>query len=183
MFSLLFLLIIASPFILFLIAFTFSKSILFLVTKDTVHLRNIMYLYLILAALLFVLMAYVYFYQSNYGRVTFSKEHIIGSYEIDNSFYPGVNADWQKSIYRFDITTDDKLVFYEKLKDNSEKVYINDIRWNFGPPYHWSLNVVNEHHVIDPRPTLFRSSNNRKFYYVFKSKKFGNMFFRKVKGS
>ena len=142
-----------------------------------------MYLWLCTAFLLIALIVIFIIYQSNYGRITFSKEHVIGSYQIDTNFYPGKNADWQNEHFRFEITADDKFVLYERLKDGSERQYVNDVKWNYGPPYHWSLNIVNGHHVIDPQPLLIRSLNNRRFYYVFKSEKFGNMFFRKVKDS
>ena len=148
-----------------------------------IHLKKVMYLWLSTIFILIILIVSFLLYQENYGRITFSKEHVVGSYQIDTTFYPGKNADWQNEIYRFDITANDKFILYEKLKDGTERKYINNIKWNYGPPFHWSLNIINDHHVIDPRPQLHRSLNNRKFYYVFESERFGNMFFRKVKGS
>lgn len=115
--------------------------------------------------------------------VTLSKERIIGQYEIDTNFYPGANADWQKAHYRFEITDKDEFILYEKLADGSERQHRNQIRWSEGPPYKWSIVITEDHHVIDRSPTLYRTMNSRKFYYVFESKKFGNMFFRKKEPS
>lgn len=143
-------------------------------TKDTVYLKKIKSLWVIpfTLVLLFLLLVFIF------GRVDVDRGRIIGHYEVDTNFYPGPNANWQKEHYRFEITKDNKLILYEKLADSTERQYFGDINWSFGPPDKWSISMKNQHHVIDKHPTLYRS--NKKFYYVFKTKNFGNMFFRKI---
>jgi len=110
--------------------------------------------------------------------IPITKERILGSYEIDTSFYPGANSHWQKENFRFEVTANSQFVLYEKQKDNSERKYLGETLWDMGPPAKWSIKMKEAHHVVDEHPVLYRSSKH--FYYVFKSKRFGNMFFRKV---
>ncbi len=107
---------------------------------------------------------------------------IIGEYHIDTTFFPGENATWQKKHFRFVINDNDEFIFYSRLKDGNELQYLGEVSWRYGRNRadRWSLNMSKSHHVIDPSPTLYRGKG--KFYYVFKSKHFGNMFFRKIGG-
>lgn len=99
-------------------------------------------------------------------------------YEIDTSFYPGKNANWQKEHFRFQVKQDDTFIFYDRLADNSEREYHGSITWAHQNPEKWSIQMNESHHVIDPHPVLYR--NQKQIYYVFRSKLFGNMFFRKA---
>ena len=110
--------------------------------------------------------------------IPITKDRILGSYEIDTSFYPGANSQWQKKYFRFEVTNDDHFVLYERQEDNSEREYLGKVLWDMGPPSKWSIKMEAPHHVVDEHPVLYRS--NKRFYYVFNSKRFGNMFFRKV---
>ena len=103
---------------------------------------------------------------------------LIGNYVIDTTFFRGKNAEWQKHTFRLCLSKD-SLILYEKLADGSEKQFRGKVSWESGPPAKWSVSMIDAHHVVDPHPTLYRTTNGHKFYYVFKSKKFGNMFFRK----
>lgn len=114
-----------------------------------------------------------------YAHYPITKERIIGVYQIDTSFYPGLNANWQKEHFHFEITKDDQFLFYEKLKDGSYKTIRARVEWyRDSPPILFRIALIEEHPLIDQYPALYRG--NREFYYVFQSK-FGNMFYRKVK--
>ncbi|KJZ14602.1 hypothetical protein TW85_07615 [Marinomonas sp. S3726] len=56
-----------------------------------------------------------------YAHYPITKDRIIGLYEIDNEFYSGPNADWQKEHFSFEITEKSEFLFHEKLKDGSVK--------------------------------------------------------------
>ena len=125
-------------------------------------------------ALLVVMICGVAFY--NYFPIT--KDRVVGKYEIDTSFYSGKNAEWQKEHFKFEITSDDKFIFFEKLADGSFKKTYADLHWyRNSPPMLFRLNLNSPHELIDTYPGLYRG--NRKFYYVFETK-FGNMFYRKI---
>ena len=114
-----------------------------------------------------------------YGHYPITKERVVGLYEIDESFYPGKNAAWQKKYFSFEITKDNEFLFNERLKDGSIKTVRGEIEWyRRSPPMLYRIVMEHEHPLIDQYPALYRG--NRKFYYVFESK-FGNMFYRKVK--
>ena len=114
-----------------------------------------------------------------YNHYPITKERIVGLYEIDENFYPGENAAWQKQHFSFEITIDNEFLFYERLKDGTTKTVRGKIDWyRRSPPMLYRIVMEHEHPLIDEYPALYRG--NRKFYYVFESK-FGNMFYRKVK--
>ena len=114
-----------------------------------------------------------------YAHYPITKERVIGLYEIDDNFYPGENAAWQKKYFSFEITKDDDFLFYERLKDGSAKLFRGKIDWyRRSAPMLYRIVMEQDNPLIDEYPSLYRG--NRKFYYVFESK-FGNMFYRKVK--
>lgn len=114
-----------------------------------------------------------------YAHFPITKERVTGLYQIDTSFYPGENANWQKAHFSFEITEKDEFLFYEKLKDGSVKAVRGKVIWyRRSRPMLFSIDMEHEHPLIDEYPSLYRG--NRKFYYVFESK-FGNMFYRKVR--
>ena len=114
-----------------------------------------------------------------YAHYPITKDRVVGKYEIDNSFYPGVNANWQKELFTFEITSEDKFLFNERRKDGSTKTIQGKIVWyRRSPPMLFRIVMEEYHPLIDEYPALYRG--NRRFYYVFESK-FGNMFYRKVK--
>ena len=120
------------------------------------------------------------FFCFNYSTIRYfekpirlTKEDIVGKYEVDTDFYPGLNANWQHNNYSFEITKNDKFI----LNHSNGSQLSFDISWSSGPPFLWSIKNPN-HQIISNQVTLYRSHFN--FYYVFKSSKWGNMFFRKV---
>jgi len=113
-----------------------------------------------------------------YSYFPITKDRIVGEYEIDTSFYRGTNAEWQKEHFKFEITSEDKFIFFEKLADGSYKKTEAEVEWyRNSPPMLFRLILKSPHELIDTYPALYRG--NRKFYYVFETK-FGNMFYRKI---
>lgn len=113
-----------------------------------------------------------------YASYPITKKRVIGTYEIDDRFYAGENAQWQKKHFYFEITEDDLFLFHERLKDGSHKTVRGNIQWyRQSPPMLFRIVIDGDHPLIDEYPALYRG--DRKFYYVFQSR-FGNMFYRKV---
>ena len=110
--------------------------------------------------------------------IRLTKADIIGEYRIDTNFFNGINANWQHSHYRFIITPTDSIIFYVTNKNTIIRAFKEKITYLPGPPDLWKVQRDTAFHVIRYSPSLFRGHN--KFYYVFVSKRYGNMFFRKV---
>lgn len=111
--------------------------------------------------------------------IKLTKSDIIWDYHIDTNFFSGTNAKWQYEHYKFTITPTDSIHFFVTNNDTIKKMFKGKLKYSSGPPYLWTIQSDTTNHVIKSPPTLFRGHN--KFYYVFKSDIFGNMFFRKVK--
>lgn len=111
--------------------------------------------------------------------IRLEKADIIGEYRIDTNFFSGTNAKWQYDHYRFTITPTDSIIFYVTNKDTIIKSVQEKIMYADGPPALWKVQSdTTIYHVVRYPPTLYRG--HKKFYYVFKSNYYGNMFFRKV---
>ncbi len=111
--------------------------------------------------------------------IMLTKQDVVGEYRIDTTFYTGKNSRWQYSRYKFRITESDSIYFAIMNEGRSCKTYGHKIIAESGPPFLWSVIADSTCHVISGKPILFRGHN--KFYYVFHSSKFGNMFFRRTK--
>jgi hypothetical protein len=165
----------------FLVVFAaaFTTSVIFLIiygrTKNKSYLKKAALPWIVV----FVMVGFISYswWSASLPRVI-DKNYIVGTYEIDANFYPGKNATWQKEHFRFQITRDDKFIFYDRLADKSEREYHGSVTWAHENPEKWSIQMEEPHHVIDPHPVLYR--DQKQIYYVFRSKLFGNMFFRKV---
>jgi hypothetical protein len=111
--------------------------------------------------------------------IRLTKQDIVGEYRIDKTFFPGTNANWQYDHYKFYITDKDSMFFVIlKEKEIPRTFYKHIIKYSDGPPDLWSIVADSTHHILKNQPTLYRGHD--KFYYVFHSDKFGNMFFRKL---
>ena len=129
---------------------------------------------------LIILLFIIADFKAHFDRpLRLTKDATIGNYRIDKNFYPGTNADWQYDHFRFTITPTDSIYFFVTNKDNKVKVFKDKIKYSDGPPVLWTIKGDSTYHVIRHPPTLYRGRN--KFYYVFRSDKYGNMFFRKQK--
>jgi hypothetical protein len=114
-------------------------------------------------------------------------QDIYGNYVIDKSIFPGKQAEWQYDNFRFKITKNDELVFEYHIYNNWKREVVN-ISYTSGyydtdKDEYCNKRIIlhsnsTNHHIIHDNPTLFRKDFNR-FYYVFKSKRFGNVFFVK----
>lgn len=116
------------------------------------------------------------------GKTKLSKNDVYGTYVIDKTMFAGKNAEWQYNHFSFTINKDDVFTFYEygdngKIKgiQKGEIEFVN----GYESPHIRIVNLNPDHQVIEKEPLLVRGNWN--FYYVFKSKNFGNMFFIKEK--
>ncbi|GGI49278.1 hypothetical protein GCM10011425_04900 [Mucilaginibacter galii] len=107
------------------------------------------------------------------------RDDIYGTYVIDRSKFPGKQADWQYNHYWFAITKDGKLNFHITNKARVVKTYQGFV--SFKEDYVNPRLVIQlpepHHHIMEVEPTLYRDVFS--FYYVFKSPRFGNVFFTK----
>jgi hypothetical protein len=158
-----------------LILATVGLLIYFLVSQKKIALRILGGL-LGLTILVFILGRIADHYRT---PIRLTKHDIVGEYRIDTTFFPGTNANWQYNHYKFYITDKDSILFVV-MKENEipRTFYKHRIKYSDGPPDLWSIVANSTHHVIKNQPTLYRGHD--KFYYVFHSDKFGNMFFRKL---
>jgi hypothetical protein len=111
--------------------------------------------------------------------IRLTKADIFGEYRIDTNFFSGTNAKWQYDHYIFTITPTDSIYFNVTNKDTLLRTFKERISYSNGPPDLWKVQSdTTIYHVIKYQPTLYRG--HKKFYYVFKSDHYGNMYFRKV---
>ena len=101
-----------------------------------------------------------------------SQADIIGFYEIDRSFYPGPNADWQHATYEFEIGED--FASIRDARTNTTQSY--PIEWIYG--YRWRFaDDGKRHHLISDGPTIYRHTFSHS--YIFHSPLYGNVKFKK----
>ncbi|WP_210116325.1 hypothetical protein [Hymenobacter fodinae] len=107
------------------------------------------------------------------------KDNYYGQYVIDRTKFPGKQADWQYNHFRFEITNDDRITFYQMEGDSILNTYFGAI--STVKPYNSHRLVVRmkqpTHHILASNPTVYRQKGH--FYLVFKSSHFGNVFFTK----
>ncbi|NQZ90183.1 MAG: hypothetical protein HRT54_21685 [Colwellia sp.] len=162
------------PIFLWMIVLTIKYLWHFYKTKNKQFLYKFSVLWLTPICFISLLMLFAWFN----GLTHVDKQRIVGSYEVDTKFYPGKNANWQKEHFRFEITEDNKFYLFVRLADKSENVYQGYVKWANETPEKWSITMDNPYHIIDKHPVLYRSKFD--YYYVFRTQKFGNMFFSKV---
>lgn len=107
------------------------------------------------------------------------KEDYYGEYTVCRSCYPGKQADWQYDHFRFEIRENDSIYFHVTDKERIVQTYRGSIRTTKA---HISERLIVEmerpgYHILTSDPTVYRG--HKKFYLVFRSPKFGNVFFRK----
>jgi hypothetical protein len=108
-----------------------------------------------------------------------AKADIVGEYRIDTTFYPGYQARWQYKHFMFKITASDSIDFTEMGDMGFPRKHLQlPISYNPSNPMLWRIEGKFWHHVLNGQPILFRGPE--RFYYVFHSEDFGNMFFRRV---
>lgn len=109
------------------------------------------------------------------------RHDIYGTYVIDRTQFPGRQADWQYNHFRFEITKQDELIFYQT--NGAKIIHADTAKVEFLTQYRNNRIYIERsrgmHHIISQSPTLYRQVWS--FYYVFRSPHFGNVFFRKGK--
>jgi hypothetical protein len=107
------------------------------------------------------------------------KDQIYGTYRVDKTKFDTAEALWQYENFEIQIGRDHILRLYQ-LQPNRK--IIDSAVFTFSEYFnaaHISLDLDStRHHILSTNPTLFRKPFH--FYYVFESRKFGNMFFEKV---
>jgi hypothetical protein len=107
------------------------------------------------------------------------KDQIYGTYRVDKTKFDKAEALWQYENFEIQIGRDHILRLYQ-LQPNRK--IIDSAVFTFSEYFnaaHISLDLDStRHHILSTNPTLFRKPFH--FYYVFESRKFGNMFFKKV---
>ena len=104
---------------------------------------------------------------------------LYGSYIVDRSKYSGVQSDWQYNHYRFEINKDHTFFFHLMENGKIIKTYKGMISvYNGYSSPRITLHLTKPtFHIIADNPTLYRET--WRFYYVFSSMEYGNVFFRK----
>ena len=177
-------------FFLVMIPLTIVLLVIWLITywKTKRHIAGI-----ILAGfwgLFIVLIAFAVFLEWFSKPMIVTNKDIYGTYVIDRDKFPGKQADWQYENIRFKLTENDEMIFQTRVyKDNwkTEKVKISFSTgyYDLDLEEYCNRNLIihsdsNNNHIIRDNPTMYRKNLNR-FYYVFESEKYGNVFFKKGK--
>lgn len=111
------------------------------------------------------------------------KDDYYGTYVVKRDFYKGAQADWQYNSFRFEIRSDDSIFFYYTNKQYIIKTYKGVIETTI--PYASARLIVKMeqpvHHILTSNPTTVRTGNRfyKRFYMVFNSPRFKNVFFKK----
>lgn len=116
----------------------------------------------------------------NYRQpISLTKADFVGDYRIDTTFYPGRNARWQYDRFGFRILESDSIIFVE-INDKGTRINVHrhPINVSAGPPSLWTVTNETSSRVFQKPPALYRG--HTRFYYVFVSEGYGNMFFRQV---
>lgn len=162
-------------FIFILFPLTIIFSIIGFVFGRKSFLKTIGYVWLLVLGLVTLSFTVRFFNE----KKNLTNDDIYGEYIIDRSKFGGKQADWQYNHFRFEITTQNELIFLQTEKDKILK--IAKVNISFAAAYKQpriNLHVDStRHHIIAENPTLYRTVWS--YYYVFHSAKFGNVFFKK----
>ena len=169
----------------FLIPMTIIFIIIWAIFRKKIIIKSIGVIWGIFTIL--ILLAFVV--EKKMQPIVISNSDICGEYIIDRTKFEGKQAEWQYENFRYKITESEELIFESKIYGNkwkSEKVkvsyssgYYDENKKEYCNRKIRIHSDSTTHHIIKDNPTLFRKSFN--FYYVFKSEKFGNVFFKKGK--
>jgi len=112
-------------------------------------------------------------------KIVLDHQDYYGSYVIKKEFFKGKQSDWQYNSFRFEITERDSIFFYVTDKQKIFQTFKGSIETSTN--YNSKRLILNmeehDHHIMSDNPTTYR--NNRSFYLVFHSPRFGNVFFSK----
>jgi len=115
------------------------------------------------------------------AKILLEKKDFYGQYIIDRSFFPGKQSDWQYKHLSIDIKSNDSIYFYSI--DDADLLTTYEGIITTIKPYRSERLIIHmtqpTHHVLTSNPTIYRGK--KRFYLVFNSPKFGNVFFKKGK--
>lgn len=165
-------------FIFFLIIFGISLIFLLLYERT----KNRIFKRLFIGYWLFFILSYLSLFVIGFinSPTTVDKEDIYGRYEIDKDMFKGNNADWQFRHFSFIINENEEFIFFEYYDNGAIKSrHKGDIEFieSYASPHLKLSGIEPEHQIVENEPFLVRKKLS--FNYVFKSKKFGNVFFKK----
>ncbi len=119
--------------------------------------------------------------QAYNAKILLKKEDYYGEYTVDRRFFKGKQADWQYNTFRFDIKNNDTLYFHVTENDRILRTYTGSITTvKINDTERLVINMLKpNYHILASNPTIYR--NNKGFFLVFNSSRYGNMFFKKGK--
>jgi len=147
--------------------------------KSQAEINHILKAWLIVIGILISLPLLAFLISPLTTKMIVDPSDIYGEYVIDREMFKGKQTDWQYDHYRFEIKKDNTLLFYVTDKEKILKTHKGHV--TFLAPYASSRIVIHinqpRHHILESNPTMYREIWS--FYYVFESKYYGNMFFKK----
>ncbi len=163
--------------LLFFVGVTLILPLTYFFTKKKIFLK-LFFGFWGFVILLFCILSIIGFINS---KTEVDKKDIYGTYVIDKEMFKGKNADWQYEHFSFEITKNNDFIFYEYNNNRVKSVHKGKVDFveGYTSPHIRIVDLKPDHQVVEKEPLLVRNKWN--FYYVFKSKKFGNMFFIKKK--
>ena len=162
--------------LIFIIGITLIFPLIYYFTKKKIFLYLFSGFWSFVIFLVLILFV-IEFYNS---KSTVDKDDLYGAYMIDKEMFKGNNANWQYEHFSFVITENYEFIFYEYYDNgNIKSVHKGKLEFvDYKSPHIRILNLQPNHQVVESEPLLVREKWG--FYYVFKSQKFGNMFFTKM---
>ena len=125
-----------------------------------------------------VLVTLAYFINPLFDPMEVNQNDNFGTYEVIDNLYNKEQSKWQHDNFEITINKDDYLRIYRLIPNRK---ILDSVRFEFTGSSNNRIKLfsnTNHHHIIADSPALYRKKFNY-FYYVFKSKKFGNVFFTK----
>lgn len=115
------------------------------------------------------------------AKTKLNKKDYYGHYIINRDYFKGKQADWQYDTFRFEIKTNDSIYFYVTDKEEILKTYRGIITTTTSSNSERLIINMEQpiHHIMTSNPTTYRSA--WRFYLVFYSPKFNNVYFKKGK--
>lgn len=114
-----------------------------------------------------------------FEKIELKKNDFYGDYVVNRDYFKGKQADWQYNHFRFEIKSNDSILFYVTENDKIIKTFKGTIATV--KPYNSARLILKmekpTHHIISDNPTIYRSIWS--FYLVFHSNRFNNVFFEK----
>lgn len=164
-------------FIFILVPLTIILLLVWMLTRKKIVGKTLGYIWLGV----FALTVFTGITQAMTAKKILTKSDFYGEYVIDKTHFPGKQASWQYNSFRFNIDENDSIRFYEMRNGEILNTFKGTITTT--KPYRSERLIINmaqpTQHILTSGPTIYREA--WKFYLVFYSPKFGNVFFTKAK--